>query len=182
MDWGVRLLGLDDRFLTKSGVGGGVIQVRLSYCHWYPHLTLEKTTSSDVGLVACIAARTRYLKKHPKAKHENLVIYGTTQTHSLGAKAALILGLQFRALEVRKEDGYALKGATLEQALKEDHDAGREPFVVSRSPHVPFCMPITHHGAAVGTVGTTSSGAVDDLQEIGSICTSYISAQILSRH
>ena len=28
MDWGVRLLGLDDKFLTKSGVGGGVIQVR----------------------------------------------------------------------------------------------------------------------------------------------------------
>ena len=138
MDWGVRLLGLDDRFLTKSGVGGGVIQVRLSYSRWHPYLTLEKTSASDVGLVACIAARTRYLQMHPKVKHENLVVYGTTQTHSLGAKAALILGLQFRALEVRKEDGHALKGATLEQALKEDHDAGREPFIVSRSPT--FCF------------------------------------------
>ena len=133
MDWGVRLLGLDDRFLTKSGVGGGVIQVRLFSGHCHPYLTLEKTSASDAGLVACIAARTWYLQKHPKAKHENLVVYGTTQTHSLGAKAALILGLQFRALEVRKEDRYALKGATLELALKEDHDAGREPFIISRS-------------------------------------------------
>lgn len=82
---------------------------------------------------------------HPNAKHENLVLYGTTQTHSLGAKAALALGLQFRALEVRKEDGYALKGATLEQALKEDHDAGREPFAISKSLCLPLWMPITHH-------------------------------------
>jgi aromatic-L-amino-acid decarboxylase len=138
MDWGVRLLSLDDKFLTKSGVGGGVIQVRPSCGHWYPFLTLKKTTASDVALVACIAARTRYTKKHPNAKHENLVIYGTTQTHSLGAKSALALGLQFRALEVRKEDGYALKGATLEQALKEDHEAGREPFVISKS----LCVPL----------------------------------------
>ena len=35
---------------------------------------------------------------------------------------------------------------------------------------------------AVATVGTTSSGAVDDLQEIGSVCTSYFNASIQSRY
>lgn len=45
-----------------------------------------------------------------------------------------------------------------------------------------FWVLITHHGAAVGTVGTTSSGAVDDLQEVGSVRTSYLSASVLSRY
>ena len=75
MDWGVRLLGLDDIFLTKSGIGGTVIQVRLLVAHWCPYLTLEQTTASDVAIVACLAARSQYTKKHPDVKHENLVIY-----------------------------------------------------------------------------------------------------------
>lgn len=45
-----------------------------------------------------------------------------------------------------------------------------------------FRVLITHHEAAVGTVGTTSSGAVDDLQEIGSVCTSYLSTLAVPRH
>lgn len=61
---------------------------------------------------------------------ENLVIYGTTQTHSLGAKAALVLGLSFRALEVSKEDNYALRGSTLREAIDRDRASGRHPFIV----------------------------------------------------
>jgi len=50
MDWGVRLLGLGDTFLTKSGVGGGVLQVRLSCGHWYPHLTLDTRVDNSIRL------------------------------------------------------------------------------------------------------------------------------------
>jgi aromatic-L-amino-acid decarboxylase len=77
-----------------------------------------------------------------------LVMYGTTQTHSIGAKAALILGLDFRALEVTAEDGFGLRGATLEAALREDEAAGRVPFML------------------VCSLGTTSSAATDNLDEI----------------
>lgn len=77
-----------------------------------------------------------------------LVMYGTTQTHSIAAKAALILGLDFRALEVMAEDGFSLRGATLEAALKEDEAAGRVPFML------------------VCSLGTTSSAATDNLDEI----------------
>lgn len=78
-----------------------------------------------------VAARSRYAKLHPEVPMEKLVIYGTTMTHSLGSKAALILGLRFRALEVSKSDNYGLRGDTLRQALEEDKKAGLAPFILS---------------------------------------------------
>lgn len=58
-------------------------------------------------------------------------MYGSTQTHSLGAKAGLILGLPFRALPVHAKDGYALRGETLAAAIAEDTAKGLVPFFVS---------------------------------------------------
>lgn len=84
-----------------------------------------------------------------------LVMYGTTQTHSIAAKAAIILGLDFRALEVTKEDGFALRGATLRAALLEDQSVGRVPFML------------------VASLGTTSSGAVDNVQEITEVARDF---------
>lgn len=52
-------------------------------------------------------------------------------THSLGAKAALILGLSFRALDVSRDDAYGLRGETLRKALEEDRAAGKIPFILS---------------------------------------------------
>ncbi|KAG8800517.1 hypothetical protein FRC18_008007 [Serendipita sp. 400] len=135
MDWSAKLLGLDERFHTASGIGGGVLQ----------------TTASDAALLAAVVSRTRYTKLHPGVPMEKLVIYGTTQTHSLGAKAALILGVHFRALEVTMEDTFSLRGETFSKALKEDKEKGLHPYLM------------------IATVGTTSSGAVDNIQEIGNI-------------
>ncbi|KAG8816252.1 hypothetical protein FRC17_000384 [Serendipita sp. 399] len=135
MDWSAKLLGLDERFHTASGVGGGVFQ----------------TTASDASLLAAVVSRTRYTKLHPGVSMESLVLYGTTQTHSLGAKAALILGVHFRALEVTAADNFSLRGDTLSKALKEDRDKGLHPYLL------------------IATVGTTSSGAVDNIEEIGKI-------------
>ncbi|KAI0325736.1 aromatic-L-amino-acid decarboxylase [Cubamyces sp. BRFM 1775] len=135
MDWCAKLIGLGDHFLNKSGVGGGVIQ----------------TTASEACIVVCVAARARYVRENPDVKLEDLVIYTTTQTHSLGVKAGLVLGLEVRALPVKPEDEYGLRGETLRQALVEDHAKGKRPFVF------------------IGTVGTTSSGAVDNLEEIGEV-------------
>jgi aromatic-L-amino-acid decarboxylase len=139
MDWSAKLFGLDYDFHVASGKGGGVLQ----------------STASDSTLITVIVARSRFCARNPSVPLEKLVVYGTTQTHSVGAKAALILGLEFRALEVRKEDNFALRGETLMKALEEDRSAGKEPFVL------------------VATVGTTSSGAIDDLDEIGEMLGSY---------
>jgi len=68
---------------------------------------------------------------------DDLVIYTTTQTHSLGAKAGLILGLKVKALEVRFEDKLSLRGATLRNALEEDICSGLYPFIMSK-----YLMPL----------------------------------------
>lgn len=94
-------------------------------------LYLFQTTASDSALTAVIAARSRYTRAHPDVPLNSLVIYGTSQTHSLGAKAALVLGLQFRAIEVFAENGYALRGDSLISAMEEDRKVGRHPFVIS---------------------------------------------------
>ncbi|KAK7689917.1 hypothetical protein QCA50_006556 [Cerrena zonata] len=139
MDWAAKMFGLQNNFLNSSGVGGGVIQ----------------TTASDSALVAVVAARSLYTRKHPEIKQEDLVFYTTTQTHSLGVKAGLVLGVQCRALEVEAEDQFALRGSVLRQALEEDKERGKHPFMI------------------IATVGTTSSGAVDRLGEIGEAVRDY---------
>lgn len=135
MDWTAQILGLDKSFYNTTEVGGGVIQVCFSFSVLSPNfidfLAIHKTTASDSALIATVAARSRYIREHPHVAMEKLVLYTTTQTHSLGKKAGLVLGLKVRALEVTAEDDFALRGETLEVALKEDVDAGLHPFVLS---------------------------------------------------
>ena len=93
-----------------------------------------QTTASDSALTAVVAARSLYLRRHPETRHEDLVIYTTSQTHSLGSKAGLVLGLSTRALEVTANDNFGLRGDTLRHALSVDQKAGKKPFVLSQYP------------------------------------------------
>ncbi|KAH9993713.1 pyridoxal phosphate-dependent transferase [Russula compacta] len=136
MDWAAKMFGLHSAFWNANEVGGGVIQ----------------TTASDSALTAIVVARTRYLNEHPGTTLESLVIYVTTQTHSFGKKAGMILGLRVRALDVDinvATDNTGLTGEGLRTAVKEDHARGLYPFVL------------------IATVGTTSSGAIDQVADIG---------------
>ncbi|KAH8827344.1 pyridoxal phosphate-dependent transferase [Flagelloscypha sp. PMI_526] len=136
MDWMVKLLGLSPRFLNSSGMGGGCIQ----------------TSASESLLVSMVAARSRYLRRHPDVNLEDLCIYVTTQTHSIGLKGGMVLGLPVRVLPVTEEDGYSLRASTLRGALKQDLANGRHPFIF------------------VATIGTTSSGVMDNLPAIRDVC------------
>jgi aromatic-L-amino-acid decarboxylase len=78
-----------------------------------------------------VAARSKYMRLHPESKLEELVVLTTTQTHSLGKKAALVLGLKCRALPVTAEDRFGLRGETLRQVLEEDRLNGLKPFILS---------------------------------------------------
>ncbi|KDQ18690.1 hypothetical protein BOTBODRAFT_185213 [Botryobasidium botryosum FD-172 SS1] len=139
MDWAAKLFGLQEEFHVASGKGGGVIM----------------STASEAALTALVAARSRFQTKYPDVPLEKLVIYGTTQTHIMGKKAAAILGLQFRPLKVIKGDNYSLRGKVLKKALEEDQRKGLKPF------------------GLIATIGTTSSGAIDNVEEIGQILRDY---------
>ncbi|KAG6828345.1 hypothetical protein H0H92_008284 [Tricholoma furcatifolium] len=129
MDWAAQLLGLNPDFLNISGVGGGAIQKPPS------HTQALQTTADDSSLIAIVAARSRYKHYNPEVPLTKLVIYTTTQTHSLGAKAGLVLGLSVRTLNVEAEDEFSLRGETLRLALEEDAKLGMKPFVLMMNCH-----------------------------------------------
>ena len=81
--------------------------------------------------MAIVAARTLYKRDHPDTKLEDLVIYTTTQTHSLGSKAGLVLGIQVHSIGVSHDDQLALRGKALRDALEKDAKVGRKPFILS---------------------------------------------------
>lgn len=124
MDWSASLLGLDETFHIRSGLGGGAIQ----------------GTASDSALVAGIAARVRFLTAHPHVPIEKLVLYVSSQTHSLGVKTAILLGITCRTLPVFAEDDYCLRGSTFRNAYEEDRAAGLWPFCLSKSFQLPVLM------------------------------------------
>lgn len=119
--WVGQLFGLDEDSFSKNGV--------------------LQTTASESALIAAIAAReraVRMLLAKPESQWKSreeivsrMVMYGSTQTHSLGAKAGLILGIPFRALETTKQDNWALNAKTFEKVIKEDQEKGLIPFMLS---------------------------------------------------
>ena len=192
VDWVGRMLGLDEAFLSTSpsGTGGGIILgsasevavtvaiaarekclTLLSEQHPMPNpaasepngatshaergeqsldadqdTALGGKTAAQVGQAATPDAST-HLAQWRGRLTSKLVMYGTTQTHTIAAKAALILGLDFKALPVEAPH-YSLSASTLRAAIAQDTAQGRVPFML------------------IATIGTTSSGAVDNLSEL----------------
>ncbi len=139
LDWLAELCGLPAAFSSTSPTGGGVLQA----------------TASEAELVAMVAARQRVRAQNPN--HGPLVAYGSTQAHSAIQKAALIGGV---TRDVSADDHlrliptdaqFRMRPDLLEQAMAEDIARGRQPFFVC------------------ATLGTTSSGAFDDLSAIGDV-------------
>jgi len=158
LDWTARMFGLSDDFYTTSEKGGSIIL----------------NIASEVAITVAVAAREKILATMERKNEistaqkqiedvafwrgnatSKLIMYGTTQTHSIGIKAAMVLGLQFRAIEVEGKDGFGLRGDVLRKALEEDQAKGLVPFML------------------IATVGTTSSGAVDRLDEIEEVIKEY---------
>ena len=81
-------------------------------------------------------------------------------------KSGLILGLSVHAIPVRPGDDYGLRGQDLRTVIENDRAEGKHPFAISE-------MDLLFHVhqniifSPVGTVGTTSSGAIDNIDEIG---------------
>ena len=179
MEWSADLLGLSPAFTNAFGVGGGCIQVNIFV---FLKLFLTGTTIKVLSIRICsrgycVAARSSYMRDHPVTKLEDLVIYASSQTHSLGSKAGLVLGIQVLAIEISYDDELMLRGKALCDALEEDLKLGFKPFILSNfffivrdSFHVTYflCSPVAN-------VGTTSSGAIDNTSEIKVVGTNVYS-------
>ncbi len=117
-------------------------------------------TASSATLVSLLTAREKAsglgVNERGFTGGERYTVYGSTETHSSIEKAVKIAGFgkeNFRKVGV--DDNFALLPGELERAIREDLEKGFRPL------------------AAVGTLGTTGSTAVDPLREMGEICEKY---------
>jgi aromatic-L-amino-acid decarboxylase len=112
-------------------------------------------TASSSSLCAMLAARERATNyaSNREGCHGRLVAYTSSQAHSSLEKAAMVCGIgkdNLRLIDV--DEHFAMRAEDLSRRIDEDRHQGLQPFFVS------------------ATVGTTSSNALDPLQEIGRIC------------
>jgi len=144
MDWLAEMLGLPENFrFGTSTNGGGVIQ----------------GTASEALVSAIVAARHRTVRSLARASGSSiaphhLVAYASTQAHSSFIKACMITGLstgpddRSHCRLIETDDNLAMRPDLLAAAMRQDVAAGRVPFFV------------------MGTIGTTSSTAIDPIQSI----------------
>jgi aromatic-L-amino-acid/L-tryptophan decarboxylase len=117
-------------------------------------------TASVSSLVAIATARERLSglsirQKGLSGRSEvpRLRLYTSEQSHSSIEKAAIILGVgQEGVCKIRTDESYAMDVIALQQTIDEDRKSG----------WLPFCV--------VATLGTTSTTAVDPVNEISRIC------------
>lgn len=116
--------------------------------------TLQDSASSAT-LCALLAARERATgyTSNDRGCDGRLVAYASTQTHSSLEKGVKIAGIGRENLRlIAVDERQAMRPELLAEQIERDRQAGLRPFFVC------------------GTVGTTSTGAVDPLPELGRIC------------
>ncbi|MGQ9600511.1 MAG: aminotransferase class V-fold PLP-dependent enzyme [Anaerolineae bacterium] len=112
-------------------------------------------SASSASLCALLAARERATgyQSNESGVQGRLVAYASNQVHSSVEKAVKIAGLgrqNLRLIEV--DEQFAMRPQALARQIAQDRQAGLIPCFVC------------------ATIGTTSSGAIDPVLEIGRIC------------
>ena len=110
-------------------------------------------SASSANLCAVLAARDVHVSRAGSGGLERLRAYTSTQAHSSIEKAIRVAGLhpdQLRLVDV--DANFAMEPAALASAIDDDVANGLVPFIV------------------VGTVGTTSSLAIDPIDALADIC------------
>ncbi len=111
-------------------------------------------TASTAALTVVIAARERatQFQSNEKGLDKKLVAYISSQTHSSLEKGIKIAGIgkaNLRLIDV--DENFALRTDLLEKQIQQDKANGFVPFFIC------------------GSVGTTSSTAIDPIRELGEI-------------
>lgn len=117
-----------------------------------------QNTSSEAILVTLVAARDRMLHSCGAASIQKLVVYCSDQTHSTFTKAAKLAGISphnVRSITTNLDTDFALSPVLVRSVVEADVVAGLVPFYLC------------------ATVGTTSTTAIDPLEQIADVATDY---------
>lgn len=108
------------------------------------------------NFTAFLAARTAKAPENLKEDgltNANLITYCSKSTHTWVEKAAILFGHGSKSIRwIATDSSNKMNNAILEQTIKDDLEKGFQPFMV------------------VGTAGDVSTGIVDDLTAIATIC------------
>lgn len=159
LDWVARMLGLPECFLSDGSTGGGgviqgsasesVLPVMVATREMAVERALQKANLLEMeGEDEARRLRREDLSAQVRGR---LVALASEHCHSLGLKAANILGLRHRNVRAGPESGFAMTGKALREKIEELEESGLQPFFVTAS------------------LGTTATCAVDDLEEIAKI-------------
>ncbi len=113
------------------------------------------------NFTAFLAARTAKAPKNIKEDgisnvQQRLVVYCSKTTHTWIEKAAVLFGLGTKSIRwIQADANNKMDNKILEQTIKKDIESGYKPIMV------------------IGTAGDVSTGAVDDLKAIASVCKTY---------
>ena len=119
------------------------------------HFTSGGTHANLTGL-ACARARALPAAREHGVTPGSAAVYASEQAHNSIARACDVLGLGRRALRaIRCDDRFRVRPDELARAIETDRAAGVTPVAV------------------VGVAGTTSTGAVDPLDELADICAEH---------
>uniref|UniRef100_A0AC34GID7 Dopa decarboxylase n=1 Tax=Panagrolaimus sp. ES5 TaxID=591445 RepID=A0AC34GID7_9BILA len=152
VNWVGKVFGLPNEFLfngdSETSIGGGSMQ----------------NAASDAILLAFLAARHKRIteacgdinincrdKEHTVLN--KLVAYSSAEAHSCVEKAALIALVHMRP--VKADEKFQMRGKDLERQVQKDIEKGNVPFFV------------------LVTLGTTGTGAYDQLKEIIPVAKKY---------
>ena len=156
---------LTDLYNPNAGSFGlspcaGIIEEKM--CTWmgsyagYPEDTCSGVFLSGGSIStmsAIIVARTNKLGEYDIPKG---IAYLSDQAHSSVRKALRMLGFRQDQIVILPSDNeYKMDVRSLEEAIIKDKKEGKIPFLV------------------VGTIGTTNTGTIDPLSEIGDIASKY---------
>jgi aromatic-L-amino-acid decarboxylase len=146
-----------NRFTGVWQAAPALVQLESNVLEWFrewmqfPATTrgLLTTGGSMANFNAIVCARERLLGRSLR----DGVLYTSTQVHHSVLKSAKLAGiLPDRVRDVPVDSAFRLRVADLRAAITQDRSAGLRPFMV------------------VSNAGTTNTGAVDPLDEIGDLC------------
>ena len=152
------LADITNEYAGISFASPGAVAMEHELLNWmksifgFPETAVGNLTSggSIANMIALTAARDKY--KIKGAKVERSVIYLSPHLHHCNFKALRIIGLEDAIIRhLKLGPDFKIVAEDLKEKIEKDKEAGLHPFLV------------------IASAGTTDTGAVDPLHEIGTI-------------